>query len=64
MTTRGVLSSVLGFLSARKSKKQPPHGIILVIPVETLLDHDYSCIQVLSQKNKKFYRTTVVTLTS
>ncbi|MEF4686331.1 type VI secretion protein IcmF/TssM N-terminal domain-containing protein [Escherichia coli] len=50
----GVLNSVIGFLSARKSKKQPPHGIVLVIPVETLLDHDYSCIQVLSQKTRNF----------
>ncbi|EET5526575.1 type VI secretion protein, partial [Escherichia coli] len=48
----GVLNSVIGFLSTHKSKKQPPHGIVLVIPVEKLLDHDYSYIQVLSQKTR------------
>ncbi|HFS3751027.1 TPA: type VI secretion protein IcmF/TssM N-terminal domain-containing protein, partial [Escherichia coli] len=50
----GVLNSVIGFLSTHKSKKQPPHGIVLVIPVEKLLDHDYSYIQVLSQKTRNF----------
>ncbi|HBB5130820.1 TPA: type VI secretion protein, partial [Escherichia coli] len=50
----GVLNSVISFLSARKSKKQPPHGIVLVIPVDKLLDHDNTCIQVLSQKTRNF----------
>ena len=49
-----VLNSVISFLSARKCKKQPPHGVVLVIPVDKLLDHDYTYIQVLSQKTRSF----------
>lgn len=50
----GALNSVISSLSARKCKKQPPHGVVLVIPVDKLLDHDYNYIQVLSQKTRSF----------
>ena len=50
----GMQNSVISFLSARKCKKQPPHGVVLVIPVDKLLDHDYTYIQVLSQKTRSF----------
>ncbi|MEE6852581.1 type VI secretion protein IcmF/TssM N-terminal domain-containing protein [Escherichia coli :H21] len=50
----GVLNSVISSLSARKCKKQPPHGVVLVIPVDKLLDHDNTYIQVLSQKTRSF----------
>ncbi|EFI0541046.1 TPA: type VI secretion protein, partial [Escherichia coli] len=30
----GLLSSVISFLLSRKCKKQPPHGFVLIIPVD------------------------------
>ncbi|EFG4029115.1 type VI secretion protein [Escherichia coli] len=50
----GMLNSVISFLSARQCQKQPPHGVVLVIPVDKLLDYDNNCIQVLSQKTRNF----------
>ena len=52
--TPGVLNSVISFLSARKCQKQPPNGVVLVIPVDKLLGHDNTCIQKLSQKIRNF----------
>lgn len=49
-----VRNSLISFLSARKCKKQPPNGVVLVIPVDKLLDHDYTSIHVLSQKTRSF----------
>ncbi|HBN1390650.1 TPA: type VI secretion protein [Escherichia coli] len=48
----GLLSSVISFLSSRKCKKQPPHGFVLIIPVDKLLEHDHTYIKILSQKTR------------
>ncbi len=64
MIAQGYESSVISFLSSRKCKKQPPHGFVLIIPVDKLLEHDHTYIKILSQKNKERYRATVFTLTS
>ncbi|EHV70951.1 hypothetical protein ECDEC6D_2411 [Escherichia coli DEC6D] len=45
---------MISFLSARQCQKQPPHGVVLVIPVDKLLNYDNNCIQVLSQKTRNF----------
>ncbi|EIU5772759.1 type VI secretion protein [Salmonella enterica] len=48
----GLFNSVIKFLSSRICKKQPPQGVVLVIPVDKLLNHDYAYIQILSQRTR------------
>ena len=50
----GVINSVISSLSARKCKKQPPRGVVLVISADKLINHDYTYIRTLSQKTRSF----------
>ncbi|EGN7972565.1 TPA: type VI secretion protein [Escherichia coli] len=49
-----LFNSVMKILSSRICKKQPPQGVVLIIPVEKLLNHDYADIQLFSQQTRNF----------
>ncbi|EGI6837171.1 type VI secretion protein, partial [Escherichia coli] len=49
-----LFNSVMKLLSSRICKKQPPQGVVLLIPVEKLLNHDYADIQLFSQQTRNF----------
>lgn len=49
-----LFNSVMKLLSSRICKKQPPQGVVLLIPVKKLLNHDYADIQLFSQQTRNF----------
>ncbi|HCP1785239.1 TPA: type VI secretion protein, partial [Escherichia coli] len=50
----GLFNAVIKLLSLRITKKHPPQGVLLVIPVEQLTSREYTDIQVSSHKVRTF----------
>lgn len=50
----GLFNSIRNCLSSKICKKQPPQALVLVIPIEKLLNNDYAYIQKLAQKTRSF----------